>query len=400
MLKDLILKIVFELNDVDIFNFSLTNKYFNDICKNEFFWMNRTLFNFLKFKKTNLSRTWKEIYLSLVYFSNYNPYFSIINLSQKGMQNIDFINFFILKTNLDTKYTKFWFYGAGKSGDKELINFYLSKGIGYDYSLISGAIENNHNELVKYFLPIFLKNNKRIFWNNNLYDLARKNNKELIDFYISNYKLHLNFSKGVYGATKGGNLDLMKFFISKSKKYEHKIDYNIAVSTAAKIGRKDLIFFLIENAENSPFSWSYGAEGATRGRHRDLIDFFLSKGGEFNWCQLVSIASRIGDIDLVKYFLKKGEFKKHNWNSWIISAAKKCHNDLVKYFLKKAGPKYKFNWKNILLFSMLGNNKFMIDIVFSFSDIKEIDYKNILDKNHITTKKDTIDFLKEKISKI
>lgn len=84
-IKDLDLKILSELNDRDLLNICLTNKYFSRLCQNEDFWRNRFLTKFgnrtLKYKGFSKNgnplnywenililseKTWKKFYLTVI----------------------------------------------------------------------------------------------------------------------------------------------------------------------------------------------------------------------------------------------------------------------------------------------------------------------------------------------
>jgi hypothetical protein len=72
--RDVDFKILSELNDKDLFSVCLTNKYANNLCKDEIFWKNRFTSKIgnkteigkllIKYKPTN--RNWRNYYLSLI----------------------------------------------------------------------------------------------------------------------------------------------------------------------------------------------------------------------------------------------------------------------------------------------------------------------------------------------
>lgn len=63
--KDVDLKILSELNDTDLFNFCIVNKYANKLCKDEHFWMNRFLERFGTPHKPDYM-SWRRYYLQVV----------------------------------------------------------------------------------------------------------------------------------------------------------------------------------------------------------------------------------------------------------------------------------------------------------------------------------------------
>ena len=70
-------------------------------------------------------------------------------------------------------------------------------------------------------------------------------------------------------AAEGGHKDLVDFFISKGANY-----WNWGLLGAAKGGNKDLLDFFISNGAND---WNCGLFGAAKGGHKDLVDFFEKK---------------------------------------------------------------------------------------------------------------------------
>lgn len=69
---DLNISICLKLNDSDIFNMSLVNKYYYNLLNSEVFWMNKTLIRFKKYPdlvnnniRAQYNLTWKEYYQSI-----------------------------------------------------------------------------------------------------------------------------------------------------------------------------------------------------------------------------------------------------------------------------------------------------------------------------------------------
>jgi hypothetical protein len=65
-IKDTDFYILYSLDDKTLFNICLTNKYFNNLCKNETFWRNRMIEKYPD-EKSNISLTWRQKYLKKVY---------------------------------------------------------------------------------------------------------------------------------------------------------------------------------------------------------------------------------------------------------------------------------------------------------------------------------------------
>jgi len=81
-----------------------------------------------------------------------------------------------------------------------------------------------------------------------------------------------------------------------------KGDYDTAMKLAAQGGHRNLVdFFISKGADN----WNSGMFGAAQGSHHDLVDFFISKGSK-NWNRGMEGAAKGGHKDLVDFFISKG----------------------------------------------------------------------------------------------
>jgi len=236
--KDSDLFILSNLDDKTLFNFCISNpkdEYLKKLCADESFWMNRLKNNFPDFKleNKNKSRTWKQTYLALVYYSNkYFPDKRLRKLSKGGMKNIDLIQFFIQK---GANKWNWGMYGAARGGHKDLVDFFIEKGA-----------------------------NK---WSRGMEGAARGGHRDLVDFFIEKGAGDWDF--GMKEAARGGNKDLIQFFIQKGADY-----WNSGMLGAARGGHKDLVEFFIEKGADK---WNWGMSEAAEGGHKDLVDFFTEK---------------------------------------------------------------------------------------------------------------------------
>ena len=131
-------------------------------------------------------------------------------------------------------------------------------------------------------------------------------------------------NRAMADAAKGGHKDVIDFFISKGA---DKWDWGL--QEAASGGHKDLINFFISKGSKD---WYSGIEGAAEGGHKDLIDFFISKGskGPNLWNRGMEGAARGGHKDLVDFFISKGAY---DWQRGLTAAARGGHKDLVDFFI-------------------------------------------------------------------
>jgi hypothetical protein len=96
-IKDVDLLILEKLNDKDLLSFCSVDKYANDLCKNEMFWKRRVFEKFGNIKK-DVNRTWRNLYLSIVYYKNKyeNTYEILSKLHEKGLSpESDIVDYFL-----------------------------------------------------------------------------------------------------------------------------------------------------------------------------------------------------------------------------------------------------------------------------------------------------------------
>lgn len=137
------------LDDRSLLNFCKTSQYGKQLCNDEIFWKQKTISKYGIFKK-NEKRSWKDFYLSIVYYMDkYNSDINTIlfRLSKRGMKNIDLIDFFLARganpnAGLD---------GASRMGYKDLVEYFMSRGAN---DIITGYINaktGNHENLMDFF---------------------------------------------------------------------------------------------------------------------------------------------------------------------------------------------------------------------------------------------------------
>src|SRR5437868_6260091 len=84
------------------------------------------------------------------------------------------------------------------TGDKDLVDLFIEKGVNnWDYGMF-GAAKGGHKDLVDFFIE---KGARK--WNFSMKGAAKGGNKELIDFFIN--KGANNWNWGIEGAAEGGN---------------------------------------------------------------------------------------------------------------------------------------------------------------------------------------------------
>ena len=105
-------EVLYNLNDYDLGNMCQVNKYTQELCGNDTFWMNRTLTRFTpifgtieeikKYKEQNNFNTWRKYYIDLVDFMEKfyqdtnenivrNDYDKIANYISKKLRNMYYV---------------------------------------------------------------------------------------------------------------------------------------------------------------------------------------------------------------------------------------------------------------------------------------------------------------------
>lgn len=272
-----------ELDDKSLFNYCLTNK---SLCPGEEFWRNRFIRKYGKVASEfkNVDRTWKNYYLLAVHYDEkYTPGRALEEVSEKGY--FDLIQFFIFKGGHKEQGLR----GAAKGGHKELVNFFLEKGMKFLSYGVSGAAEGGNMDLINFLIS------------------KRANDWE---------------DQGLIGAAKGGHKKLVDFFIS-----EGAYSWNYALEAAAEGGHRDLIDFFILKGANL----NLGLRGAAKGGHKDLIDFFIAKGAN-SWQDALSYAAEGGQKEFVDFFIAKGA---NNLMDGLWFAKHGGHKEMIKFFEDK-----------------------------------------------------------------
>ena len=208
-IKDVDLKILSGLEDNDLLSFcklNVENKYVYKLCSDENFWRERTFQNFGKAEK-NAIRTWKSFYLNLVYYT-YKYKKDSVNilrkLSKLGMKNIDLINYFLHPNEIK---------------QDELI------------LLIQAAEYHYHINLVKYYLE-FARKHFSIEEYHDILDhtalaAAEGGDREMLEFLIS--KGFDDFYYALHGAAQYGHLDIVEFLYSLGARNSRSVEDSIAL---------------------------------------------------------------------------------------------------------------------------------------------------------------------------
>ena len=186
-----------------------------------------------------------------------------------------------------------------------------------------------------------------------MYYAAELGNLDLVKYFISK---GTDIIGGLSAASKGGHNDVVKFFLNRGDIYlrnplvaaakgghRHLVDLflsmqqdwgsgalNDAMAAAAEGGHRDLVNLFIQRGAND---WFQGAMDAARGGHEDLLDFFIGEGIDGRYVDvLLSNAAGGGHINLVEKYIKS--VGKNGLRMALGSAAKNGHKNIVEFLLK------------------------------------------------------------------
>jgi len=134
---------------------------------------------------------------------------------------------------------------------------------GQDYGIAMNlAAYDDNKDLIDFFIYKGVDN-----WNLGMEGAAQRGNRDLVDYFIS--RGADDWDWGLFKAAEGGHRDLVDFFITKGAD-----EWDTAMYYAALGGHRDLVdYFISKGADN----WQQGFQGAKSGGHKELIDFFLKK---------------------------------------------------------------------------------------------------------------------------
>ena len=309
--------VIFEnLDDRDLFNLCQVNTYTKKLCQNETFWRNRFFKKFGPFNQKNKDKTWKRLYLQVVYF--FDKYFldkamaEVVKIKEK-----DLIEFFI------SKGANNWNWGlfeAVRVKDRDLIEFFISKEPKPDPNAgLSAAISIEDWDLINFFISKGAED-----WQDALVEAAATGNRELVDFFISkvgdNWGHQLDYA--LDNASSNQHWDIAKLLLEKGANPEY------GLSGSAYSGNKEMVdFFLEEGAENL----NLALQMASAGNQKEMIDYLFFKGA--NDLNSGLIGATIGqNLDLINFFIEKGA---DDLEGSLRESVRRGNKKMIEFFEKK-----------------------------------------------------------------
>lgn len=154
---------------------------------------------------------------------------------------------------------------ACKSGNLDIVELLQSQKAIINENTLSEACLGGHKKLVKQFLHHFKFNNINFL----LRSVVEKGDLEITKLLLQTpYYKDLDWS--LYGACRGGNLDIVKLLISKGAKM-----FNFGLCGAIERGHKHIVNYLVENFEIEP---TVGLQSACRSGNKDICQLMIKLG--------------------------------------------------------------------------------------------------------------------------
>ena len=122
-IKDVDQKILSELDDKSLFKFCMTHQYGSTLCKDDLFWKKRFISRY-GYANKNEARSWKNFYMSVIYYIDKYKAGALYEVSKTGFKNIDLINFFLVRGGD----VNMGMLGAVLGGHKNLVEYYIERG--------------------------------------------------------------------------------------------------------------------------------------------------------------------------------------------------------------------------------------------------------------------------------
>jgi len=267
---------------------------------------------------------------------------------------------------------------AGMKRDREMINYLLSvdsatvSALKYALERAGAGREKDDLDFAAWLLNKGVNPNLPVRYGNSgeccaLDTACRNGDREMAELLLSfgadvNISLigHVNYTP-LRSAAQSGNLDLVKFLISKGARInQDSSEHESVLSFAAKSGNNEVVQFFIDNGV--PLKGDSCLVEAICSRKKETVDYLLAAGADVNAAGFFNenplfAAVKVNDPDIVRLLLKKGaaiDAKNLDGQTvmWPVveSAASTGDFSIMKYLIsRKADLKARDNRGNSLL---------------------------------------------------
>ena len=242
--KDLNIKILNNLEDRDLVNFFLTNRYFYNLGKNKYLWMNRILDRFSCLgidiiKKYKEEKTWKQYYVDLV----------SVTMDEKQL----IIN----------------------AQDGRLDKIIVGLELGIPRSELEGSVTMaclyGQLEVVRYLSEHYNVNN-----NNSVVIASSNGYIEIVKYLVENgADIHIFNNFALIQSSRYGYIEIVKYLVENGA--DIYAANNFALRLASKEGHIEVVKYLVENGANI-YAENQGAlRWAQNQGHTEIVNYLRIK---------------------------------------------------------------------------------------------------------------------------
>ena len=260
-------------SEKDLLNTCRLNKYAYSLCDDTFF-MNRILTKYPGAYKYQ-NKSWKKYYLHILYYIDKLKEYDFYYNNQKSSDPKLYYDILTRKISAENAIEM-----ATRKNLPDLVDYYLRRNEPYDIdfnaSLIA-AVSVNNLQLIRLFLSYGAN-----FYDGALLEVAKNKNRELVNFFL---ELGANINDGLCGAVISQDTDWINYFIQKGAN-----DWPYAVICSPDI---NLANYFIGLSESSALP--------------------------VNYIRAMNNAARIGNLDLLKYFMERVVKNGEELNSTYLS---------------------------------------------------------------------------------
>lgn len=251
--------------------------------------------------------------------------------------NIHLVNFFVQRGAIRFRRA---LYKASKRNYHHVVEYIVNHNFCGDLKWgLEGASRGGHLELIQYFIDRGIDDIQTI-----AYNASRGGHIDILR------RFNINYSRGdpvIHAALLGGHIDTIEYLVQQGA-----IFYCNDMEQVTKKGRA----YLIKYFDTLPdvHKWNFALKGAATRGDMDLIQLCIQNGAA-NWDYGMNGAALGGHFHFVEYFIQMGACY---WENALLASIEGGHKNLVKYFSSKVHPTV---WSYALQYAARGGHKDLID---------------------------------------
>lgn len=262
--KDLDMKILNELEDVDLINVCQTNKTANEICRDQNFWLNRIMIKFSEVPLDVLNnykddRSWSEYYIEDLrkLLSPHPAGFSVTSHLGLALEN--------------------------RRLDKALILSRMTENLSinpeYGLTIIGLASDNGSVPTLEYLIK---QRGMNVNVGNPLYWTSYNDQLDAVKYLVENGaeidREDLEKRTALMAASSSGSLEIVKYLVENGAEINREDREKSTALIKAANGSLDVVKYLVENGANIDHKDKYGSSAAHTTRDSGTLKYLLSIG--------------------------------------------------------------------------------------------------------------------------